>query len=335
MRPWYGVLVWGLMALVQGGLAAQAAPSPSSETAATGIERWLVRLQDAPQDIAYVGTFVVTTGSDMSSSRIWHVGDGQHQMERVESLTGAARTTYRRNDEVVTFLPATHTIIHETRDALGLFPNVLKQTDTSVTRFYRLHTLGQGRVAGLQADIVQLQPVDALRYSYQIWTEQKTGLMLKLQTLDASGKVLEQTAFSELQLDAPVAMAKLKTMMDNTQGFRVTSPQLVKTTAEEEGWVLGATVPGFSPVRCYRRVRDGAAAQATLQCVYSDGMASVSLFAEPFEPSRHARMLSGHPMSLGATSLRLRQIGPWCLTAVGEVPAQTLNLFLQSFERKR
>jgi len=338
LRPWFGVGVWLLTALAHGGLAAQPASiaPPGVDTPTTGIERWLLRLQEAPRSLAYKGTFVVTAGSDMSSSRIWHVGEGERQMERVESLTGTARTTFRRNDEVVTFFPASRTVVHETREALGLFPNLLKKVDASVTRFYRLHSIGQGRVAGLEADIVQLLPVDALRFGYQIWTEQKTGLVLKLQTLDPSGKVLEQAAFSELQLEAPVSMAKLKALMDNTRGFQIVSPHLVKTTAEEEGWELTTAVPGFVPMRCYRRVEGGAApGRSALQCVFSDGLASVSLFVEAFEPSRHGRMLSGHPLSLGATSLRLRQMGPWCLTAVGEVPGPTLNLFMQAFEKKR
>ena len=57
-------------------------------------------------------------------------------------------------------------------------------------------------MAGLLADVVQLVPVDALRFGYRIWTEQETRLVVKLQTLDQSTGVLEQAAFSELQLDA-------------------------------------------------------------------------------------------------------------------------------------
>lgn len=337
MRAGRWVAVGWLVLLAQLGLAAQAAmPVAPAEASATDIERWLIRLHEAPRNRAYAGTFVVTAGGDMSSARIWHVGEGDRQMERVESLTGTARTTFRRNDEVVTFLPTSRTVVHETREALGLFPNLLKKADASVTRIYRLRSIGQGRVAGLEADIVQLLPVDTLRFGYQIWTEQKTGLMLKLQTLDPSGKVLEQAAFSELQLEAPVSMAKLKALMDNTQGYRVVSPHLRKTTAQEEGWELGPAVPGFAPMRCYRR-GEGAAepGRGALQCVFSDGLASVSLFVEPFEPNRHARMLSAHPPSLGATSLRVRQVGPWCMTAVGEVPAQTLDRLMQAFEKKR
>lgn len=334
---------WGLLLcvfgwLAQSGAAAQPIPPQlvDAQTTATGIERWLMRLHDAPRACAYIGTFVVTTGSDMSTSRIWHVGNGEQQMARVESLTGTARTTFRRNDQVVTFLPDSRTVIHETREALGLFPNLLNRADASVTRFYRLHTVGQARVAGLDADIVQLLPIDPLRFGYQIWTERKTGLMVKLQTLDPAGNVIEQAAFSELQLGAPVVMAKLKAMMDNPQGYQVVSPTLVKTTLNDEGWVLDTAVPGFTPVRCYKRIVGGAgAANAPVQCVYSDGLASVSLFVESFDVQRHGHLLAHNLVSMGATSVRMRQLGAWWLTAVGEVPAQTLAVFVQALERKR
>jgi sigma-E factor negative regulatory protein RseB len=337
LNRWLGALALLLGGLTHVGAFAQPAGVPVSNAAvvATGIERWLLRLHEASRTSAYIGTFVVTAGNDMSSSRIWHVGDGQHQMERVESLTGTPRTTFRLNDEVVTFWPGKRTVVHETRDALGMFPNLLNRADASVTRLYRLHMVGQGRVAGLEADIAELSPIDKLRYGYQIWTDQKTGMMIKLQTLDASGNVLEQAAFSELKLDAPVTMPKLKTMMNDTKGYRVVRPHLVPTTADQEGWRLSTTVPGFAPVRCYKRLDgDDSTANETLQCVFTDGLASVSLFVEPFDASRHVYNPTHDQMSIGATSLRVRQLTNWWLTAVGEVPPQTLAAFVQALERK-
>jgi len=195
--------------------------------------------------------------------------------------------------------------------------------------------LGQGRVAGLEADIAQLLPIDRFRYGYQIWTDQKTGMMIKMQTLDARANVLEQAAFSELELDAPMTMVKLKAMMDDTKGYQVVHPHLVQTTVDQEGWSLSTTVPGFAPIRCYKRLNgDGSIAKATLQCVFTDGLASVSLFVEPFDASRHAHILTHNQMSIGATSLHVRRLADWWLTAVGEVPPQTLATFVQALERK-
>ena len=40
------------------------------------IDQWLMRMHEAARQRTYVGTFVVTAGNFMSSSRIWHVCDG-------------------------------------------------------------------------------------------------------------------------------------------------------------------------------------------------------------------------------------------------------------------
>lgn len=87
------------------------------------VSEWLMRMHEASRRRAYVGTFVVSAGGTMSSARIWHVCDGEQQMERVESLTGVHRSTFRRNQQVVTFLPESRVVITEKRESLGLFPN--------------------------------------------------------------------------------------------------------------------------------------------------------------------------------------------------------------------
>ncbi|RYX89167.1 MAG: transcriptional regulator, partial [Comamonadaceae bacterium] len=190
-----------------------------------GIGEWLIRMHEASRKRAYVGTFVVSSSAgSMSSARIWHVCDGDQQMERVESLTGTPRTTYRRNDQVVTFLPEARVARTEKRESLGLFPNLLKSSSSSIPEFYTASQTGAERVAGFDADVVQLQPRDKLRFGYRIWSEKKSGLVVKLQTLDVDGRVLEQAAFSELQLDAPVRMDKLAKLMGNTDGYRVEKP---------------------------------------------------------------------------------------------------------------
>jgi sigma-E factor negative regulatory protein RseB len=253
-------------------------------------------------------------------------------MERVESLTGTPRSTFRRNDEVITFSPQSRVAVAEKRESLGLFPHLLKSVDAVIDEYYSASPQGSERVAGFEADIVQLVPKDSLRFGYRIWSEQRTGLVVKLQTLDAQGRVLEQVAFSELQLDAPVSMDKLSRMMGNTEGYKVVFPALVKTTAAAEGWRLKQEVPGFRAMSCYRR--PSAAGQDALQWVFSDGLASVSLFIEPHDPDRHGQE---GLQDLGATQALTRRVpgrgGPWWVTLVGEVPAQTLQVFAQSLER--
>ena len=308
--------------------------STPGKPAERNISDWLVRMHEASRLRSYIGTFVVSSGNGgMSSARIWHACDGAQQIERVESLTGAPRSTFRRNDEVVTFLPESRVVRTEKRESLGLFPNLLKSADSSIPEFYSARRVGAERVAGFEADVVQLVPKDNLRFGYRIWSEKKTGLVVKLQTVDPAGNVLEQAAFSELALDAPDRIDPLHQRMGATEGWRVETAEAVKTTAAAEGWQLKAAVAGFKPISCYKRPAGAAPApEGTLQWIFSDGLAAVSLFVEAYDRQRH---VNEGVFSSGATQTLTRRIQDWWLTAVGEVPPQTLKAFALSLERRK
>lgn len=348
-----GALMWlgsvGAMAQAGANTVAPQAPSTSSmspqDTGAPerSISDWLVRMHEGSRRRAYIGTFVVSSSNSMSSSRIWHVCDGEQQMERVEALTGAPRSTIRRNDEVITFHPGSKVALAEKRESLGLFPGALKANQAGLAQLYTARQLGVERVAGIEADVVLIQPKDTLRFGYRVWSERKNGLVVKLQTLDTDGRVLEQAAYSELQLDAPVSMTKLTNMMANLEGYRLIKSDLQKTTALAEGWQLKSLVAGYKSTSCFKRVvskSESANSDTAMQWIFSDGLASVSLFVEVFDRLRH---LQEGQAATGATYSITRRFvdhqgdrsGDWWLTVVGEVPVQVLLSFAQSLERKK
>lgn len=334
VRVFAGVVL-GVSALMSGvaGIAGEA----NTADPAT-VNAWLLRMHEASRQRAYTGTFVVSAGAKTASAKIWHICDGNQQMERVEPLSGPPRSTFRRNDQVITFFPESRVAIAENRDSLGLFPGLLKSSDANLGEFYQLKVIGGERVVGVETDVVQLTPKDHARYGYRVWSEKRTGLVVQLQTLDSGGQVIEQAAFSELQLDAPVSMAKLNQMMGATEGYRVERPSVQKTTPESQGWGMRRQVPGFRSVGCYLRtvVAAGAGAEPApkaLQWMFSDGLATVSLFVEPFDSRRHVR--EGASDFGGATHTLTRHLDGWWVTAVGEVPTATLNMFSQALERRK
>ena len=80
--------------------------------------------------------------------------------------------------------------------------------------------------------------------------------------------------------------------------------------------------------------KDGA--NSAMQWVFSDGLATVSLFLEIYDRQRH---LQEGLQALGATQSLTRHVrdkdGDWWLTVLGEVPTPTLLVFAQSLERKK
>lgn len=295
------------------------------------VVEWLLRMHEASRQRAYMGTLVVSSGSAISSSRIWHVCDGKQQLERVDTLTGEPRTTIRRNSEVITFVPSSKQALVERRESLGIFPELLRTPSHQIATFYDAADRGTERVAGHLADVITIMPRDGLRFGYRVWSEQKTGLVVKMQTLGEQGAVLEQVGFTELQLDAPVRMEQLIQQMSNTKGYDLRRTVLQKTTPLAEGWQLKDTVPGFTTMSCHTRSA-ATSGRAPMQWVLSDGLATVSLFIEPFDAARHQKEVSA---VMGATHSVSQRLGDYWLTAMGEVPPITLKRFVAALERVR
>jgi sigma-E factor negative regulatory protein RseB len=112
---------------------------------------------------------------------------------------------------------------------------------------------------------------------------------------------------------------------------------MVKTSAIAEGWVLKNPVAGFQSMSCYKRPAPAAlpgagAGDEPLQWTFSDGLASVSLFVEPYDKQRHGKESS---LSLGATQTVTRQLDAYWLTVMGEVPMATLRVFANGLERRK
>lgn len=328
---WIKQCFFGLwMSCAATAIWAQVPAFPAKEGAPLVLAEWMERLHNAARNRAYTGTFVVQSGSEMAVSKIWHVCDGRQQLERIETLTGAPRITLRRNDEVMTFVPERQMVLKERRDALRIFPDFLRTPSQKIEAYYQAWKAGHERVAAVDAEVVDVLPKDDLRHGYRIWSESTTGLVVKLQTRDVSGNVLEQVAFTELQLNAPVKTEALARQMSNTKGLRVVQPQITPTQAESHGWRLKSDVPGFQSMST--QVRSYGEGQTTVQWIFSDGMASVSLFLQSFDAARHKQEGA---LADGVMQSVSKRMGDHWVTAMGEVPAETLGLFMQSIQRTR
>lgn len=289
------------------------------------LRSWLLRIHEAAQTRNYAGVFVVSAGGQISSSRIIHLVDGGQQFERIDPMDGQRRSIFRHNDVVHTLLPESRQAVVEQRDAMRAFPGLLRGDSPKLAEHYEMRVMGLERVAGFEANVLHLRPRDNWRYGYKLWAEKTTGLLLKCQTLGLQGEVLEQSAFSELTLNVARPAEKLGDAMNKLDGYRVERPTMVRTSAQAEGWALKQELPGFRSVGYVRRAHVG-------QWIFSDGLATVSVFMEPADGAKPRR--EGQ-YAMGATHSLTRRVGDTWVTALGEVPQETLRAFMGQLERKR
>ena len=319
-------------------------------TATADLGTLLRRIQDAGLQQSYVGTYVTSSGGQISSSRITHYCDGREQIERIEALDGQMRRVFRHNDTIHVLWPARRSALIEQRDLLGRFPQPLPPGDSGrLADSYELMLEADDRVAGLEAQVVTLRPRDTMRYARRLWLERRTGLLLRSDLLGPQGEVLESTAFSELQIGGKLQPQQLLQEMNQLEGYQISRPSYQPTALGAEGWSLRAPVSGFVAQRVLRRPitpwptprstaepqpvsQPPGAGASVLQAVYSDGLANVSLFIEPHVAGVSRRET---PATVGSTSALSRRLGDWWVTAVGAVPPATLQQFTGSLERKR
>jgi sigma-E factor negative regulatory protein RseB len=296
----------------------------------------LNRIHDAAQQQNYEGTFVYQRGATVQSSRITHAatrGDGEY--ESLESLDGAPRRMLRHDDDMYTFVPERHLLVVEHRLSKDSFPALLSSSGDQVLGSYDPKQLGTDRVAGLDSQVLELDPKDKYRFAYKLWADAKTGLLLRAQTLNPEdGQVLEQLSFSQVKIGGPVDKASIANGMRSTSGWTVVRPPVQPIDMEAQGWKLTPNIPGFRMIRELRRPmassQQGQPPIPVDQAVYSDGLAAISVFVEPVEKNSRKEGAGNS----GATHVLVKRRGDFWITLLGEVPQATLQQFASTIEYK-
>lgn len=316
---------------------AQKAHEPSVD--AREAQQWLARIHDAARQRNYHGTFVVTTGASVASSRIQHFCDGPNQYEKIESLDGQMRQVFRHNEVVHSVWPQRRLAVVETRQVAGEFPALVSAGAERIAQYYEIQPRGTGRVAGHEAYVLMLQPKDGYRYGYRLWAEKASGLLLRAEIVDERDAVLEVSAFSDLTLDVKPRPDLIVQAMKKLDGYTVQRPTLMPIDLDKEGWTARQVPPGFKHVASVRRMfeagpqaADAGPQAGVLQTIYSDGLTHVSIFIESGVSGRQRQEAM---LALGATQTLVRRRGDHWLTVIGDVPAQTLLAFAAAMEPRR
>jgi len=235
-----------------------------------------------------------------------------------------------------TMWPRTRVAVVEQHSSMPEFP-ALPAGDAPALEAYDLRVLGTERVAGHEAQVLMLKPRDVHRFAQRLWAEQSSGLLLRADVLGARGEVLESASFSDVSIGGKGSPELVLQAMRKVDGYRIVRPAAVRTKLDAEGWTLAKPVPGFQLVGCMRKELSAlgeplpAGSPQVLMAVFSDGLTHVSVFVEPFDAQRHKPVIT----SLGATHTVMARSGDWWITAMGDVPMATVQLFSVALERRR
>ena len=321
-----------LSCLLPAGAGAQ-----DSGSALADARAWLSRIHAAASSGNYQGTMVFSAGGALSSSRVWHYCVGDQIYEKLETLDGRQQRIVRHNDAVHTLWPQSRLAVVEKREALAAWSTTPQTVDPQALDQYELRLNGSARVAGREATVFMLEPRDALRYAQRLWADQATGLMLRADVIGpgAGQPVLESTAFSEIEIGVepqPEAVLQAHAQARRLPRRAPAAASAPRSRPRAGRWP--SRCPGFRLAGCLQP-RHGdrrATTEPVLQAVFTDGLTHVSVFLEPYQPQHHGREVQARQ---GATATVTRRRGEHWITAVGDVPPATLQLFADALERRR
>jgi len=306
--------------------------APASSLAEDGLAL-LHRIAQGSRQLTYSGVFVYRSGNRVDTSRIVHsVSDGV-EVERIESLDGSPREVLRAGSEVKCFFPEEKLLIIERRPSQRGFPTLLPAGLGSLPEHYSIHGGNPGRVAGVSSRAVLLKPRDEWRYGHEFWMDVASGLLLKATLVGAGGEALESFAFTQVKIGGPLEHGALKPGFD-LERVRVQQVRTTELRPDDMGWTFRTVLPGFRKVASMKRQAGGAGSSATaesLHVVFSDGLATISVFIEPGGPAGEQDATA----TLGPVNVYRRQIDEYRVVVMGEVPAIAVKRLGEGMERRR
>lgn len=299
-------------------------------------DAWLIlqKAALAARELNYHGVFNYQNGNQARSVQITHMNDNGRELTRNLVLdsklqTGQAREVFSQGSDIVIFHPQNDKVIIEKRRGQNLFPAMLPVNLQLLKSSYSARVGMLDYVAGRQAQIIELIPKDAYRYSYKIWTDTEYGLLVRMTLLNDKTETLEQIAFQELNMLNSHDLNWFQPKIDASKSYVMEDAASLNRV--HTNWIVAELPPGYIKVDHIELMVNGKTAPIN-QMIYSDGLASVSLFIEPIV--KGMRTKTGHKL-IGSTNICANVINGYQVVVVGEVPLATVQMISKAVSFKK
>ena len=287
---------------------------------------WLERMVQATHNLNYQGTFIYEHDGHLQTMRIIHSAGEGGERERLVTLSGPSREVIRNGDTVTCILPNDHSVVVERSHAVRPFPITLPSRLEQLRHFYTLRLAGEDRIADLPARHIAIEPRDGYRYGHNIWLDEGSGLLLKAELVDEKGRMVEQLLFTSVEFFDRVPPQLLVPQTKGKDLHRYKRKEEKDEAVHNSAWRVTRLPPGFQE-EVHRRHYMPSLQAPVEHFVFSDGLASISVFIEHHKKNAHSLIGTTR---MGAVNAYGRLVGGHLVTVVGEVPPKTVKLVAES-----
>jgi len=285
---------------------------------------WIDRMGSAVQVTNYEGTVVRVRDGRVDTFKVVHTVKDGVVREKVVIQDGNGLEIIRNGNEVHCILPDRESVLVEEWNNQSTLFSTLPSSDIRFGNEYDVLIKDFERVAGRKAAKLAILPHDHYRYGYRIWLDTETGFPLQTQLIGDDNGALEHVKFADISIEKDIGSGALDSSysIDNWKWY--TEPRPTTNREVESEWVAAHVPAGFRAVSTQQKVLPDADDPIT-HIVYSDGLATVSVFIAPVSDER-TPMAS----SVGASNSYSTVIDGYRVTAVGQVPRITVEQIAKS-----
>jgi len=281
-------------------------------------EDWLNRMGAAVQSTSYEGTVIRVRGGTAEALKVVHTVKDGVILEKVVAQEGNGLEIIRNGTEVHRILPDRKSVLVEKWNDQSTLFSTLPSSNIRFGNEYDVAIVGKERIAGRETIAIAIRPHDAYRYGHRIWLDSETSFPLQTQLIH-NGATIEQVKFAEISLNQQIQASALEPSY-STEHFtwhRRSSGHV--GTRIETTWSSDELPGGFRAVSTHEETMSGSDEVVT-HILFSDGLANVSVFIA----ANSGELVSG-PAQVGGSNSFSVELGDYEITAIGEVPAMTVE----------
>lgn len=284
----------------------------------------------------YTGVYVHQRNGELQASKVIHAGktESSNQRERLIKLTGNEHEIHRDGEEVICYFPKQRSVLMDKNAPKNPF-SVAASWDLAqiANNYHVMPSEKTDRVAGRACRKMTLKPRDKYRYGYRLCIDTETNMLLQADLVGHGDRVLEHMMFTEISFPMEIAASEFETTMDfdgvnwmHNPRLKVTQPKVSYSVQNAEAeWRL-QTVPNGFVMRVIQPSGSQRDNKQRKQMVYTDGLASVSVFIEPIKDKSPLNGLS----SMGVINAYGRVVDDHQITVIGDVPKSTVRSMAMS-----
>ena len=292
---------------------------------AQSMEQLFDQINASANTTSYKGTLTYSHGAHTEAMQVFRAVDDQGFRERIFALTGTPSEIVRTNKAIWCYFPDRREGFYKaTNENLYRISDLQSVQVSELRKYYSMQNRGQDRIANRLTKRVLLTPKDAFRYGHEMWIDEETGLLLRSDLLETDAGIIDSYMFVDITLDAEISDSDLQPSLSSTNanvawGFSLPDDSPM-TEDDELRWAVKSVPDGFKKVKHVRSTSDNS---MTEQIIFSDNLATVSLFIQKQDESENGFVGFSR---LGSVNAYGRIINDFHVIVMGDVPVKTVSV---------